>query len=163
MLPPPSPSLVGNLRPGELTPHGDRCHGLVRLRRSVRLSRNYAWSGSSAPLQMSCVRRLWFVGHSGQPGSGLLWLVGLVRVFGFRGRACFGPSGSLAYRFGLLGPSGCSGQPGLRRFACLAFLGQAASWAVGPGGWLGSTVPVGEVKSSSLLALPVMVHWPSWT
>ena len=45
----------------------------------------------------------------------------------------------------------------------LAGWGQAAVWVVGPGGWLWSTVPVGEVKRSSLLALPVMVHPASWT
>ena len=41
--------------------------------------------------------------------------------------------------------------------------GQAAAWVVRPGGWLWRTVPVGEVKSNSPLAFPVMVHRPSWT
>lgn len=94
MLPPPSPSLVGNLLPAELIQHGDWCDGVVPPRYQVRLSRNY-----------------------------VVWL------------AC----------------------------SAVDVLGQAASWAVRPGGWLRSTVPVGEVKSSSLLAFPVMVHWPSWT
>ena len=105
MLPRPSPSLVGNLRPGELTPHGDWCHGLVSPRPHIRLSRNYTvWLACSA------------VDVSGQAAY--------VR----------------------LGP-----------------VDQAASRAVRPGGRLWSTVPVGDVNSNSLLALPVMVHRPSWT